>query len=147
MDFWINFLIYVLVLFPIVTVIHEFGHAFFAKVFSQDIQEISLGMGEEVFRKGLFKVRSAYFAFGWVKLNEEKMSKWQHLIFLMGGILFNFVVAVTLDLVTGYEFFVFRNYLDSFIFLSYLQVVVNIIPLAFIHGDSDGKQVMQVLRN
>ncbi|MCP3026447.1 site-2 protease family protein [Halobacillus sp. A5] len=144
MDFAFNFLIYMFILFPIVSIVHEFGHAFFAKLFSQKIEEISIGMGKVIFEKDLLSIKSAYFAFGWVTLNEDmegKMTKFQTSLFLLGGIIFNLATAVILDIFTGYEFFYFRNYVDSFIFLSYLQVL-NLLPVTLIHGESDGKQMI-----
>ncbi|WP_273130903.1 site-2 protease family protein [Bacillus weihaiensis] len=146
MDYVYNLLIYLFILFPIVAIIHEFGHAFFALLFKQKIDEISIGMGNVIVKIGSFKIRSAYFAFGWVKLKERRMSKFQEFIFLMGGIIFNLITAVILDLVTEYEFLNFRNYLDSFIFLSYITGILNIIPFTTIHGDTDGKQILQLFK-
>ncbi|WP_176140617.1 hypothetical protein [Halobacillus salinus] len=98
----------------------------------------------------MFRIRSAYFAFGLVKLNHsngKKMTKAQTCLYLLGGIISNLLIAILLDILTGYEFFTFRNYMDSFIFLSYLQVIINLIPLTATHGESDGKKVLQELQS
>lgn len=145
MDFLINSVIITLFIFPFLALIHEFGHAFFLKMFGGKIIELSIGNGDVIWKKNIFAIKKAYFVGGRiVPENIEILSKSQRTAFLLGGVFFNFLSALALDLLTGYEFLVFRNYLDSFIFISYSNVVINLIPLTTIFGKTDGKQLVEL---
>ncbi|WP_342598096.1 site-2 protease family protein [Psychrobacillus sp. FSL H8-0483] len=148
MDFLINFVIITLFICPIIALIHESGHAFFLKIFGAKVSEFSIGNGDILWRKNNFFIKKAYFFGGRVvPENHEILSKNQRVFFYLGGVLFNFLSSLVLHLLTGYEFLVFRNYLDSFIFVSYLFVVINLIPLNTIIGATDGKQLVELYRN
>jgi len=147
MDFLINFVIIALFIFPFIALIHESGHAFFVKLFGGEISEFAIGNGEILWKKNVFAIKQAYFVGGRVvPKNIEKLSKTQKAFLFLGGVIFNFLSAFVFDLFTGYEFGVFRNYLDSFIFVSYLNVVINLVPLTTIIGTSDGKKLVVLLR-
>lgn len=145
MDFLFNFIVITLLIFPFIALIHESGHAFFLKLFGGKVKEFSIGNGDVLWRKNVFHIKKVYFAGGRVAAeNFGIFSRNQRVAFLFGGVLFNFLSALALHLMTGYEFFVFRNYLDSFIFVSYLNVVVNLIPLNTVVGETDGKQIVNL---
>ena len=147
MDFLINFVIIALFIFPFIALIHESGHAFFVKLFGGEISEFAIGNGEILWKKNVFAIKQAYFVGGRVvPKNIEKLSKTQKAFLFLGGVIFNFLSAFVFDLFTGYEFGVFRNYLDSFIFVSYLNVVINLVPLTTIIGTTDGKKLVELLR-
>ena len=145
MDFLINFIVIALLIFPFIALIHEAGHAFFLKLFGGEIYEFSIGNGDVLWKKEKFHIKTAYFAGGSVTPNNiDVMSKNQKAFFFLGGVFFNLGSALALDLAIGYEFGVFRHYLDSFIFVSYLNVVINLIPLTTIAGETDGKKLVNL---
>lgn len=145
MDFLVNFIIIGLFIFPFVALIHETGHAFFLTLFGGKINEFSIGNGKVLWKKNKFNIRNAYFAGGRVVPNNiELMNTPQKSFFFLGGVIFNLISALILDMITGYEFGVFRHYLDSFIFVSYLNVFINLIPLTTIVGDTDGKKLVEL---
>ena len=147
MDFFINFIVIALFIFPFITLIHELGHTFFLKLSGGKLLELSIGKGEVLWKYKLFYLRVAYFAGGHVVAKDiEALGKFQRSLFYLGGVLFNLVSAVILDLATGFELGVFRNYLDSFIFVSYLTVLINLLPMTTIVGDTDGKQLVHLYR-
>lgn len=147
MDFLINFVIIALFIFPFIALIHESGHAFFVKLFGGEISEFAIGNGEILWKKNVFAIKQAYFVGGRVvPKNIEKLSKTQKALIFLGGVICNCLSAFVIDLFTGYEFGVFRNYLDSFIFVSYLNVVINLVPLTTIIGTTDGKKLVELLR-
>lgn len=147
MDFLINFIVIALFIFPFIALIHEAGHAFFLKLSNGEVAEFSIGNGDVLWEHNRFHIRTAYFAGGRVvPKNIEVLSKLQRILFYLGGVLFNLGSALILDFATGYEFGSFRNYLDSFIFVSYLNVMVNLIPVSTIIGDSDGKKLFKLYR-
>lgn len=50
-------IVYPLVILPLVTLIHELGHAFFAKIFGRKVTKISLGLfGKKIFSIGVFEM-------------------------------------------------------------------------------------------
>ncbi|CAM3313908.1 site-2 protease family protein [Filibacter tadaridae] len=148
MDFFINFIVIALFIFPIIALIHESGHAFFLKIYGGKISDFSIGNGDIFWSKNNFNIRKAYFLGGKVTPeNLEVLSKYQKTLFILGGVVFNFLSALILHLLTDYEFLVFRSYIDSFIFVSYLNVVINLIPLNTIIGFSDGKQLGELYKS
>lgn len=147
MDFMINFVIIALFIFPFIALIHELGHAFFLKLFGGTIREFAIGIGDVLWQKNKFSIRTVYFAGGWVLPKDISiLTKTQKSFYYLGGVIFNLLSALALDLFTGYEFLVFRNYLDSFIFVSYLNVLVNLIPLTYISGTSDGEKIVKLYK-
>lgn len=148
MDFIINFIIITLFICPIIALVHESGHAFFLKIFGAKVSEFSIGNGDVLWRKNNFFIKKAYFFGGRVFTEDYNMlSKNQRTFYFLGGVFFNYLSALVLHLLTGYEFLVFRNYLDSFIFVSYLTVLINLIPLNTILGETDGKQLVKLYKN
>lgn len=148
MDFLINFIIITLFISPTIALIHEAGHAFFLKIFGAKVSEFSIGNGNTLLQINNFLIKKVYFFGGRVfSENHEKLSKSQKTCYYLGGVFFNFISAIVLHLLTGYEFLVFRNYLDSFIFVSYLTVLINLIPLNTIIGATDGKQLIELYKN
>ncbi|MBO0589532.1 site-2 protease family protein [Sporosarcina sp. E16_8] len=148
MDFLINFVIITLFISPIITLIHESGHAFFLKIFGAKVSEFTIGNGDIFWSKNNFFIKKAFFFGGRVgSKNLKILSKNQKTFFYLGGVFFNFLSALVLHILTGYEFLVFRNYVDSFIFVSYLTIVINLIPLNTIVGATDGKQLVELYRN
>ncbi|KAA0957579.1 hypothetical protein FQ085_05845 [Planococcus sp. ANT_H30] len=147
MNFLVNFIIIGLFIFPFVAFIHEIGHAFFLKLFGGKINGFSIGNGKILWKKNNFNIRNAYFAGGRVVPNTiNGMSTTQKSFFFLGGVLFNLISALVLDVTTGYELGVFRHYLDSFIFVSYLNVFINLVPLTTIFGDTDGKKLVELYK-
>ena len=148
MDFLSNFIIITLFISPIIALIHESGHAFFLKIFGAKVSEFSIGNGDIFWRKNNFFIKKVYFFGGKVfSVDQEMLSKKQKTFVYLGGVFFNLLSALVLHLLTGYEFLVFRNYVDSFIFVSYLTVVINLIPLNTIIGATDGKQLVELFRS
>lgn len=148
MDFLMNFVIITLLISPVIALVHESGHAFFLKIFGAKVSEFSIGNGDILWRTNNFSIKKVYFFGGRVfSENHEILNKSQRTFFYLGGVLFNFLSALVLHLFTDYEFLVFRNYLDSFIFVSYLTVLINLLPLNTIIGATDGKQLVELYRN
>lgn len=148
MSFFVNFIIIGLFVFPFIAFIHETGHAFFLKLFGGKVNEFSIGNGKIRWKKNNFNIRTAYFAGGRVVPNNiELMNTSQKSFFFLGGVIFNLISALILDMITGYEFGVFRHYLDSFIFVSYLNVFINLVPLTTTFGETDGKKLIELYKN
>lgn len=147
MDFFSNLIVITLLIFPFIALIHELGHAFFLKLFGGRVKEFAIGNGDVLWKGNVFYIKTAYFAGGRVKAEDiGVLNKNQKVLFYIGGVLFNLVSALASHVITGFEFFVFRNYLDSFIFVSYLNVLINLIPLNTVVGATDGKQIVNLYR-
>lgn len=61
-------LINILIILPIATLIHEFGHGFFAKIFGSTISHIDIGSGKILFKIHKLNIRKYYFFFGYIEL-------------------------------------------------------------------------------
>jgi len=59
----------VFIILPLVSVIHEFGHLFFAYLFKAENQTLDVGCGKPLFQIGRIQFRKYYFSIVGVSLS------------------------------------------------------------------------------
>lgn len=105
----INILIGILIL-GILATIHELGHFFFAKLFKVQVNEMGLGAGPVLkkWERGETKYSIRLIPIlAFVSLEEEenlKIPKWQNLLIVLGGPIFNIITAIVLFIIIGMAF-------------------------------------------
>ncbi|NDI35537.1 site-2 protease family protein [Chengkuizengella sediminis] len=137
----------VVILFSVflVHLLHELGHAFFAKLLNAQVNEISIGAGPIIYRKSTLTIRLGFFLGGYCNWEEkEHLKGFQISLIHLGGIIFNLVSAsIVLLLMSsfsiGYGFFLI------FVLYSYALVIINAFPFKFVLIKSDGWQVLEVI--
>lgn len=142
---FINFMMYI-VYFPLVVIIHEFGHAAFVLLFGKEVEEISLGDGEEIFRLKKFVIKKnswwmGYCAWG----NINALATYKKILIYLGGIIFNLSTA-TVIWIFGYV--EYADWYRAFIVISFFSSLINLIPFKFgsSNFETDGLQCIQLLR-
>jgi len=140
----VNFIMY-LVYIPIIIIIHELGHAAFVLFFGRDVKEISVGMGDELFRIKKFVVKkynwwTGYCAWG----NIDSLAAFKKLLIYLGGIIFNLITAT---LVWAYGDVQYADWYRAFIIASFFSALINIIPFKFpsLKFETDGLQCIRLL--
>jgi hypothetical protein len=81
-----------------VTILHEFGHFFFAKLFGGRVI-VHIGTGNVLFKIGSIRIRKLYFYDGWceyvsVSRGARKVEK---VLVYLGGSLFNIISILVLN--------------------------------------------------
>lgn len=105
-------ILFAILMFGFLIMIHEFGHYLFARLFKVSIKEFSIGMGPKIFTKVSKKTNIAY-SLRWLPIggyvsmvgeDEEsddenaltKKSPWKRLCIMAAGGIFNLIVGVIL---------------------------------------------------
>lgn len=136
-----------LFLLPIITLIHEGGHAFFAKLFGAEIKKIVVGKGKTVLKLSKLEIKKIYFWPGYFtadKLGHNKLTK---IITLLGGILFN--LASCLIIITLLELKIVKNnnLFSIFVSFSIFQALACFLPIRYLNKtNSDGLQIYQIIK-
>ena len=142
---YINFLMYI-VYIPLVTIIHEFGHAAFVMLFGKEVKEIRLGDGEEIFRIKKFVIKKDSWWTGYCAWeNIDTLATYKKLLIYLGGIIFNVSTATCMWIFGDTQY---ADWYRSFIVASYVTAVITIIPHKYSGSKlaSDGLQCVQLLR-
>lgn len=145
-DFF-GFLLALLILYPLVTFIHELGHAFFAWIFGGEFN-LSLGRGKKVLHIGPFNLHRMYFLDAFCNYSKLKWNnRLTHLFVHAGGVLFNLGSVFVLNLL------IHKGYIephDLFVQYSYFSVwlaTFSLIPVDYGDGNySDGLSIYRIIR-
>lgn len=152
---WTNILIGNLVgiflFFPIILLIHEYGHAVFAKLLGAKTIKIQLGSGKKCFRISNITVRKFYMFGGlctWGGL--RKNSKISRFFVFFGGVLFNMLSLLILYLLFRLHMFEWGFLHHVFVSYTLFAIVLTLMPFQYkyngIELESDGKQILNLFR-
>ncbi len=121
----------------VTTVIHEVGHLTAAHWAGGVLKRIILGIGHEIYRSevGVIRVILKSIPMGGAAMAifpNNKQERWRYILYVMGGVLFNFLVAASLILLFGYDssFLIGVNGIDvsSALIFTNTIAVLNLIP-------------------
>jgi len=148
-DMWKFFLSLFLVL-PLVTIIHQSGHLFFAKLFSCKV-DIHIGTGKMLCKIGPFCIRKFYFIDGWCEykeLHHKKNGKVKRILIFLGGSIFNITTIILVNSLILQEFLKPSILLYQFVYFSVYYVFFSLFPTQYVNGcPSDGKAVLNIIIN
>jgi hypothetical protein len=145
---YIQILIGIFVLMPIITLIHELGHITFAKLFNIETRGITLGLGKTLFSLKSIEIKQLYFFFGYTKndsISDKLLS--QKILFYISGALFNLVSIIIIRLFPDFNLF---NYyiITPFITFSEFCTLMSLIPIKYPDSRvSDGLQILTCLKD
>lgn len=146
MDFSFKYLLIAFIFFPICTMVHELGHAFFIKLWGWKVKKIQIGWGDTLISIGRLSINKIFFISGATSYERpDKVSKTKWAIVLLGGVIFNGFFIGVLYLVS---LFFKTEYIGIMNFLSCLYILWCLIPYTDLQGrSSDGKQLLSLLRS
>ncbi|MBZ9634874.1 site-2 protease family protein [Clostridium sp. FP1] len=139
-------LIGIFVLMPIIILIHELGHVFFAKLFGAKIKNIVIGSGKTVLTLGKLKIKTVYFYRGAFTVDKLGNSKFKKIFVLLGGALFNIASCLIIIILFNLNVISQTNLFAVFINFSFFAAVFSIIPMTYGNENNDGLQVYQVIK-
>lgn len=147
-----TFIGYIVALFifqPLSVLIHELGHAFFAKLFGGKIVKLEIGIGEPLFSLEKFQLNKYFFIMGYCSYesNLTEQNRIKLSLIALGGVFFNLATIVMLILIKLYTDH--SHFLDGYFFgFTGILVLFSIIPVTYFTGDiSDGKWLIKIWKH
>ncbi|WP_439882143.1 site-2 protease family protein [Pontibacter sp. MBLB2868] len=142
------FLAFFLVL-PIISLVHEGGHVFFAWLMGGKNIRVSIGSGKILFRVGMLEVRKYYFWYGLCTFDNLKRNKrFANILIFCGGALFNAIAALVVIYLIENKTLEPGILTYQFTYFSLYYIFFALLPMPYPDGnDSDGKVILELIRN
>lgn len=144
---FLSLLLSLMFIYPIVSFIHEMGHAFFAWIFGGKFT-FSLGRGREIFKKGPFSLNIMYFLDSYCEYaNLRWNNRFTHFLVHAGGIIFNLGTVFLLNVMIAKGILDHRYIYLRFSHFSVWLATFALVPVDYGKGNySDGLAIYHVLR-
>ncbi|MER2999260.1 site-2 protease family protein [Pontibacter populi] len=141
------FLAFFLVL-PIISLVHEAGHVFFAWLMGGKNIKVTIGSGKVLFRVGMLEVRKYYFWYGLCTFdNLRRREKFANILIFSGGALFNAIAAVVVISMIENEVLEPGILTYQFTYFSLYYIFFALLPMPYPDGHySDGKVILDLIR-
>ena len=135
---------YFIFYYPIVTIIHEIGHAIFVKIFGGKIIYIGFGEGDSLLEYKKFKIGKREWFSGRIYFEfKSKITTQKMILLYLGGPLINILSATLIWIFGNTEW---ADLYRGYIIFSYLIGIVSLVPFKFNSGmKSDGLQILNLM--
>ncbi|KIY21720.1 MULTISPECIES: hypothetical protein [Mesobacillus] len=145
---FLSFLLALFFIYPIVSLVHELGHSFFAWLFGGKFS-FSLGRGRTVFKKGPFILNSMYFLDAFCEYGQLKWNnRLTHFLVHAGGVIFNLGSVVVLNILISKNIIEPQTFFVQYSYFSVWLAAFSLIPVDYGNENySDGLSIYHVLRN
>lgn len=142
------FLAFFLVL-PIISLLHEGGHVFFAWLMGGKNIKVTIGSGDVLFRAGMLEVRKYYFWYGLCTFdNLRRNHRIANILIFSGGALFNALAAVAVIALIENNLLEPNMVTYQFTYFSLYYIFFALLPMPYPDGSySDGKIILDLIRN
>ena len=144
---FIGFVWAFLVIYPLVSLVHIGGHAFFARLFGGRFT-VSIGHGKRIFQKGSLCIHRMYFLGSFCDYNKLRWNnRLTHFLVHAGGFLFNLTSVFLLNFMIVKGYLEPRKLFEQFSYFSLWFAAFSLLPVDYGQGKySDGLSVYYVLR-
>ncbi|TFD98397.1 hypothetical protein [Jeotgalibacillus sp. R-1-5s-1] len=145
-DMW-TFLWSFLIVFPTVSLIHQLGHAFFAKIFGGTCT-FALGRGKKLFCIGPISVHTIYFLDSFCKYTDLKTSnRLTHCLVHLGGVIFNLGSILLINVLIMQDIIKPDVFYYQYAYFSVYFAAFSLLPVNFGNGKySDGYAAYRILK-
>nr|MBI1229517.1 hypothetical protein [Cytophagales bacterium] len=142
------FLAFFLVL-PIISLVHEGGHIFFAWLMGAKNIKLTVGSGNVLFRVGMLEVRKYYFWYGLCSFdNLRRNHRLANILIFFGGSLFNAITTVVVIYLIQNDRMEASMATYQFTYFSLYYIFFALLPMVYPGGsNSDGKIILDLIRN
>lgn len=144
-----KFLLAFFLVLPLISIIHEAGHVFFAWLMGGKNIKVTVGSGKPVYRLGMIEIRQYYFWYGVCTFdNIKRKNKFANILIFFGGALFNFLGTVGVILLVEKELLEAGILTYQFTYFSLYYIFFALLPMPYPDGNySDGKMILDLLKN
>ncbi len=142
-----KFLLAFFLVLPMVSILHETGHVFFAWLMGAKKIRIIVGSGKPVFNKSILEIRQYYFWYGFCTFeNIKRKEKFANLLIFSGGVLFNLLSTIAVILLVENKVLVAGIITYQFTYFSMYYIFFTLLPMVYPGGNySDGKIILELL--
>lgn len=141
------FLAFFLVM-PLISILHEGGHVFFAWLMGGKNIKVSVGTGKPIFNWGMIEIRKYYFWYGLCSFeNLRKNKRWSNILIFFGGSFFNILGVLAVMTLVEQEVMETNMFTYQFTYFSLYYIFFALLPMPYPDGNySDGKIILDLLR-
>ncbi|MDN3595547.1 site-2 protease family protein [Zunongwangia endophytica] len=136
------------IILPAVSLVHELGHVFIAKLLGAKNVKIIIGSGRILVDNRYFEIRKYYFYYGYCYFeNIYDESRWRNLFIYSGGILGNILSSCVVIYIVTSQALVPTIFTYQFLYFSLYYVFFALLPMSYPDGNySDGKIIYHLLK-
>ena len=144
-----KFILAFFLVMPLISILHEGGHVFFAWLMGGKNIKVSIGTGKPIFRWGMLEVRKYYFWYGLCTFENLRINhRWSNILVFGGGTLFNLIGLVAVIILVEQEVMGTNMFTYQFTYFSLYYIFFALFPMPYPDGNySDGKIILELLRN
>lgn len=147
-NYFLNELIFVFILVPLILLIHELGHAFFIKISNGKVNEIRPDIVKKSVKIGLVKFNLFYLRGATIKAGKLAGKEKASLISIyLGGVLFNIISILICKYIILGIYTNLSNTIEVFIKTSIYMVIFNLFPYTYGGYSTDGKLIYHTLKH
>ena len=141
------FLAFFLVL-PVISILHEAGHVFFAWLMGGKNIKVTVGTGKPMFNLGMLEVRKYYFYYGvCIFENIKRKNKFANILIFSGGSFFNLLGVLGVIILVEHELLETGIVTYQFLYFSLYYIFFALFPMPYPDGSySDGKMILDILK-
>ncbi|MDT0687241.1 site-2 protease family protein [Autumnicola psychrophila] len=143
-----KFILAFFILMPVISILHEGGHVFFAWLMGGKNIKVTVGTGKPLFRLGMLEVRKYYFWYGVCTFeNIRRKEKLANILIFSGGALFNLLSTIAVMMLVENGYFEEGIATYQFTYFSLYYIFFAILPMPYPDGNySDGKIILDLIR-
>ncbi|APG59327.1 M50 family metallopeptidase [Christiangramia salexigens] len=144
-----KFILAFFIVLPVISILHEFGHVFFAWIMGGKNIKVSIGSGKSIFKIGMLDIRQYYFWYGLCTFeNLPKRERFGNILIFSGGVLFNIIGIAAIGLLIQHDVLEANIFTYQFTYFSWYYIFFAILPMPYPDGNySDGKIVWDLIKN
>jgi hypothetical protein len=143
-----KFLLAFFLVLPVISILDEAGHVFFAWLMGGKKIKVTVGSGKPVFKLGMLEVRQFYFWYGECTFeNIESKNKFANILIFSGGPFFNLLGVIGVIILIEHEFLETGILTYQFTYFSLYYIFFALFPMPYPDGNySDGKMILDILK-
>ncbi|SDL35583.1 hypothetical protein SAMN04488034_103297 [Salinimicrobium catena] len=143
-----KFLLAFFLVLPVISILHEAGHVFFAWLMGAKNIRLIVGSGKPVFKKGLLEVRKFYFWYGFCSFeNIKRKEKLANILIFSGGAIFNLLSTIAVILLVENKVLEAGMVTYQFTYFSMYYIFFALLPMLYPGGyPSDGKIMLDLIK-
>jgi len=143
-----KFLLAFFLILPVISLLHELGHVFFAWVMGGKNIRVTIGSGKPVFSFGMLEIRQYSFWYGLCTFeNVWRNETFSNVLIFSGGALFNLIAAIVVISLIENKVLDPNLFTYQFTYFSMYYIFFALVPMPYPDGNySDGKIILDLLR-
>ena len=143
-----KFLLAFFLVLPLISILHESGHVFFAWLMGAKKIRVTVGSGKPVFNRGILEIRQFYFWYGYCTFeNIKRKEKVANILIFSGGAFFNLLSTIAVILLVENKVLEAGMLTYQFTYFSMYYMFFALLPMIYPGGSySDGKIILELLK-